>query len=632
MRAAPIPTGPIPVLRRDPATSPEPDVARWRARRRTGYLIALIATAVLLLLRVVLGQWLTLGSPFLFFAPAVMVSAWYGGRGPGFAATVAAAVVANFFVVAPAGHFSFESDDLVKVVTFLLVGGQISWLCGALHTAKRRAELDARAARQSEELYRTLAHNFPSGAVFLVDTARLVVLAEGEALAASGLSADRVRGARLTAALPRRVLAALAPQFRAPAGGTAELTFAGRVYLVQVVPLRGAAAQRFAGMGIAQDITELAAARAALQAAHDQLERRVAERTAELQFQTALLEAQSNASLDGILVAADDGRIVFRNRQLARLWRLPDAAFDATRDAAVAAMRGALAGRQDPLGGGADVDAPRVELPAILDLADGRTLECYGAPVASPDGHQYGRVWYFRDVTERRRTARQVLEAGERERHRIGQDLHDDLCQHLTGITCLGRVLHQRLAARLPDEAGAAAQVVDLVEQAIRRARDIARGLQPLQLETDGLAVALQDLGASIEQMFPPVRCHVTCAPHVTARDNADLIQLYRITQEAISNAIRHGRAANVYVDLVRAEDRLILTVEDDGVGIADDAATARPAGMGFRTMRHRARMIGATLTVERGDAGGTTVTCTVTAGPDGAPATPMLAEADHAA
>jgi signal transduction histidine kinase len=586
----------------------ETDPQESRNHRLLGYLVAIGSTVALLLLRIGLGPLVEATSVFLFFAPAVMASAWYGGRGPGLVATIAGAAAANYFLLVPTGRFSNTPDDLARMLVFLIVGAQISWLSGALHSAKRRAESDAVAARRSEQLYRTLAQNFPNGAVFLLDNASRIALAEGRALASAGISGEGVRGMRLSGAFPRQVLRDVLPLLRSPIGGSTELNFGGRVYLVQVLPLRGTAGQRFAGMGIAQDITELATARAALQAAHDQLEVRIAQRTAELQFQTALLEAQSNASLDGILVASDDGRVIFRNRRLAELWGLPDAAFAGTRDEAVVAMRGVLARPQDPLGGGADVDAPLVELPANLDLRDGRTLECYGAPVAGPQGQYHGRAWYFRDVTERRSTARQILEAGERERHRIGQDLHDDLCQQLTGIACLGRVLHQRLVARLASEADAANQVVDLVEQATRRARDIARGLQPLELEAGGLTAALRELAANIEQMFG-IRCHVGSDAPVALDDPACSIQLYRITQEAISNAIRHGKAGNVYVDLVQVGGRVILTIEDDGVGF-DQATSAR--GLGVRTMRHRARTIGATLSMEPSDAGGTTVTCTL--------------------
>ncbi|MDQ3113830.1 MAG: ATP-binding protein [Actinomycetota bacterium] len=130
-----------------------------------------------------------------------------------------------------------------------------------------------------------------------------------------------------------------------------------------------------------------------------------------------------------------------------------------------------------------------------------------------------------------------------------------------------------------------------------------------MQLDTAGLSVALQDLASSIEQMFQ-VRCHVTCdQPVVPVDDPTVLIHLYRITQEAISNAIRHGRARNVYVDLVHAGERTLLSIEDDGVGI--DPVGSR-VGLGMRTMRHRARLIGATLTVEPREGAGTVVSCTL--------------------
>jgi signal transduction histidine kinase len=110
----------------------------------------------------------------------------------------------------------------------------------------------------------------------------------------------------------------------------------------------------------------------------------------------------------------------------------------------------------------------------------------------------------------------------------------------------------------------------------------------------------------------------VTCdRPVAVLDDPAALIHLYRITQEAISNAIRHGRAQNVYVDLVHAGDRMILSVEDDGVGVGRSGASD---GLGMRSMRHRARLIGATLTVEPGDGAGTVVSCTVERSPGTAP------------
>ena len=593
------------------AAAAAPARGEWEQDTRiNGYVVAVMVTAATLFVRLLLGERANATSPLLSFAPAVMISAWYGGRGPGLFATVAGAALANYFLFGPMG-FSFETGDVTRAAIFLFVGAQISWLSGALLDAKRRAESDAQAARRSEQLYRTLAQNFPNGAVFLLDDRMRVVLAEGEALVIAGVLPEQIRGRRLSSAFPRDVRTRLSPLLRSGRGGSAEITVGNRVYLVGVLPLGGTAGRQFAGMGIAQDISELVAARSELQAAHDQLEQRVRERTAELRFQTALLEAQSDASLDGILVSTHDGKLIFHNRRLCELWGLPGPVFTGARDKAVAAMRGVLAGPQDPLGGGADLDEPRAELPANLELRDGRTLECYGAPVDGADV-SYGRAWYFRDVTERRRTARQILDAGERERRRIGQDLHDDLCQHLAGISCHARVLQQRLVQRNAHDADAASVIGDLADEALSKARGIARGLQPLQLETDGLPSALQGLGAEIERMFR-IRCHVECPPSLPVTDPAVPMQLYRITQEAVSNAIRHGRASEVYVDLARAGDRLILSIEDNGCGIDDrylTTTTPRKSGLGLRTMRHRAQMIGASLQIERLEGGGTAVTC----------------------
>lgn len=574
------------------------------------YVIALVATGMSLLVRIALGHLVDESGPFLFFAPAVMISAWYGGWGPGLLATILGAVAGDYFLLVPSGAFSNTPADVAKVVVFLLVGAQISWLSGALFSAKSRAEADAKAARRSEQLYRTLAQHFPNGAVFLLDRRLRFALAEGSALGAVGAMGENLRGMRLSAAFPRTLRRSLSPLLRtatATQAATGEVRFAGRVYLVRVLPLRGIAGQSFAGMAIAQDITELAAVREALQATNNDLEARVRQRTAELQLQKTLLEAQSNASLDGILVASDESQVIFHNRRLAELWRLGDEAFGGSLDEAVGAMRGQLVDPQNPL---RDADGPglrgEAELPANLVLQDGRTLECYSAPVRSGQGRSYGKVWYFRDITERRQLARQILEAGERERQRIGQDLHDDLCQHLTGITCLGRVLQQRLTAKLPAEAEAAGRIVDLVEQAVRRARDLARGLQPMELQTAGLAASLRELASNVEGMFQ-VRCHFHCDEPVSIDDPATPIQLYRIAQEAISNAIRHGQARNIYIDLVEVDGRLILTIEDDGSGIGEGPQSV---GLGLRTMRHRARMIGATLAIEPADGSGTIVTC----------------------
>jgi PAS domain S-box-containing protein len=341
------------------------------------------------------------------------------------------------------------------------------------------------------------------------------------------------------------------------------------------------------------------------------LERRVCQRTAELDFQKTLLESQIEASLDGILAASAAGEVLFANRRFREVWGLGAAEAKGTLSDLRRTMRAKLAEPVDLLSDGAAGESG----PVIGDgsdqvvLADGRVVERYSAPVVGGDGTSYGRVWFFRDVTDRMRLEKEILEAGERERQRIGQDLHDDLCQQLTGIACLTRVMQQRLSGRSADEAGDAGTIRDLVQQAIACCRGLSKGLQPVTLEADGLVAALRELCSRVEPLFG-VPCRFRGdAGTVAFGDAAVPTHLYRIAQEAITNAVKHARAKRIGVDLVAAGERLVLAVEDDGVGIPE----VLPAeGLGLQTMRHRARMIGATLAIEREPGGGTTVTCSV--------------------
>jgi signal transduction histidine kinase len=575
-----------------------------------GYLVAIIAPFISLLLRVAARPLFEDSGPFLFFTPAVMLSAWYGGCGPGLVATVLGAALGDYFLLGPVGSFFETATVVAKVILFLLVGGQISWLSGALFNAKVRAQSDAASARESEQLYRTLAQNFPHGAVFLVDARMRLVLAEGHALSVSRIVSAEIMGRHLGQAFPRSLRASIGKVLRSASPGqpaTGEISFGGRIYLLHLLPLNSITAQRFGGMGIAQDITELVSAREELRAAHARLEARVHERTAELEFQKTLLETQSNASLDGILVASRAGQVIFHNRRLLDLWNLPAGVFASSFDSAVRAMRAKLADDQNPFDENAreEMGLPG-ELPPSVTLQDGKTFETYSAELRNADGGSYGRVWYFRDVTERRRLAKQILEAGERERQRIGLDLHDDLCPHLAGVGCLGRVLQRHLEVHCPMEAPAAGRIVELIEQAVRRARDLARGLQPLQMKPDGLPTALEQLAANVESMFQ-VRCTCRLANEVVLHDTATGIHLYHIAQEAMNNAVRHGKASQISMELAHLGNRVILTIKDDGVGISSDPVP----GLGLQAMRHRARLVGGGLTVEPNNAGkGTLVTC----------------------
>jgi PAS domain S-box-containing protein len=227
-----------------------------------------------------------------------------------------------------------------------------------------------------------------------------------------------------------------------------------------------------------------------------------------------------------------------------------------------------------------------------------------------------GPHWLFtgivRDLTERKRLERQILEISDREKQRIGQDLHDGLGQHLAGIGFLSKSLEQRLGKKRSAETEDARQIAQLVSEAIAQARGMAHGLNPVDLSATGLTSALRELAATVEQTFR-IACTFTCEQPVLLEDGAVGTHLYRIAQEAVNNAIKHGKAKGVRIVLARSGDTISISIQDDGVGFPD--VVPEKKGMGLQTMRYRAALIGATLTIQRVAAGGTRVDCSLKTG-----------------
>jgi PAS domain S-box-containing protein len=212
------------------------------------------------------------------------------------------------------------------------------------------------------------------------------------------------------------------------------------------------------------------------------------------------------------------------------------------------------------------------------------------------------------DVTERRQLEQAILEISGREQRRIGHDLHDDLCQRLGGIQLLSGVLEEELAAEGHLQARQVGRILAQVHEALERARLLARGLAPVGLEAEGLANALGELADNSAQLFR-IACEFRAEAPVALADPGAAAHLYRIAQEAITNAVKHGGAKRVVIRIQEVKDAFELKVNDDGRGFAPaDAATS---GMGLRIMKYRAAMIGATLEVHSAVGRGTTVTCT---------------------
>lgn len=213
-----------------------------------------------------------------------------------------------------------------------------------------------------------------------------------------------------------------------------------------------------------------------------------------------------------------------------------------------------------------------------------------------------------RDVTDRKLLQREILEITNRERVQIGQDLHDGLGQHLTGITFLSRALENKLVALGIPEAQDAAEISKLVMQALSQTRNLARGIFPVELEESGLVQALKELAATVEKLFS-ITCAIDCEEKLSVRNRGAENHLFRLAQEAINNSVKHGKAKRVTVGLKRAGDKIILSIADDGVGMGKEGP--KVGGLGMRIMNYRAQKIGATLEIEPGSAGGTVVTCT---------------------
>ena len=221
--------------------------------------------------------------------------------------------------------------------------------------------------------------------------------------------------------------------------------------------------------------------------------------------------------------------------------------------------------------------------------------------------------WFLRDITQRVELEQEILTICERERNRLGQDLHDDLCQQLTGIEFLSQTLAASLAKKSPAEGEQGRELAAIVRHLMVQTRDLARGLSPLSLEADGLMVALRELAGRTEKLFGRA-CRFVCDSPVPVTDQTVGVHAYRIAQEAVGNAVKHSRAKLIEIRLTARSEGFGLEILDDGVGIS--RVQAHPAGMGLQIMQYRAEVIGASLFVQPNPQGrGTRIYCEVSRG-----------------
>jgi PAS domain S-box-containing protein len=242
---------------------------------------------------------------------------------------------------------------------------------------------------------------------------------------------------------------------------------------------------------------------------------------------------------------------------------------------------------------------------------DGRLIDISVtiSPIRDAAGNVIGASKLARDITGRKQLERELLEVSDREQRRIGHDLHDGLCQHLAGIEMMSQVLEKKLLPKFKDGASRAADISRHVREAITQTRALARGLSPVTLESEGLASALHEHSVNLEKMFG-VRCRLDYDSQVFVRNHAMATHLFRLAQEAVSNAVKHGRATEISIHLKADPGWIYLGVSDNGAGFSPEK-TPLSNGMGLRIMKFRAGMIGGTLTIERNPQGGMIVMCT---------------------
>ena len=213
------------------------------------------------------------------------------------------------------------------------------------------------------------------------------------------------------------------------------------------------------------------------------------------------------------------------------------------------------------------------------------------------------------DITDRKRLEQEIIEMGDRDLSRLGQDLHDGICQQLVSIAFASDLLRRDLMAKMPSEAVRVARITALLDNAITQARNLSHTLCPVNLAGNGLGVALRELAVSTAHGYR-VKCEADCEEGVFIRDQAAATHLYRIALEAVQTAIKHANATKILISLSRDGDNLRLSITDNGA----DTYTHDEAGYNveLNIMKYRATMAGGALEVHRGAFEGSVVSCSL--------------------
>jgi PAS domain S-box-containing protein len=209
------------------------------------------------------------------------------------------------------------------------------------------------------------------------------------------------------------------------------------------------------------------------------------------------------------------------------------------------------------------------------------------------------------EIARRKGLEGEILEISDREQQRLGQELHDGLCQHLTAVAFMARSVGLRLKNHRVVDAGDIEKIAQLVNDAATDTRNLSRALHRIDVDAAGLVDALRDL---VDREIWRIPCRLELKPSFHIQNDVAAGELYRIAREAVINANKHSQAREIVIRLERVENEMVLRVTDDGVGLPSEPKTKR--GLGAHIMGYRARLIGARLEIDSPKGGGTRVSC----------------------
>ena len=353
------------------------------------------------------------------------------------------------------------------------------------------------------------------------------------------------------------------------------------------------------------------------------LEKKVELRTLELQSEVAErkrtelkwrareeLFRQLTESINEVfwMTSADRNELIYISPAYERIWGLTCDSLLESRDSWMASIHPEDQARVRKAVAHNDLDQYNIEYRIVRQDGSIRWIRDRAFPIKDQQGRIYRIAGIAEDITEPKLTELALLEISDREQARIGQDLHDGLCQLLVSIAFDCNLLEQRLGSAQRPEEAELSRIATLLDDAITQARQLARGLYPVRLEAEGLTSALEELAANVTTRFK-IKCDFQHSAPVSFDDNVMATHLFRIAQEAVTNAVRHSQAGHIVLRLKRLNGNVEMVVTDDGIGIPE---RRNGRGMGLQIMDYRARTLGGTLQIQRINGGGTSISCSV--------------------